>query len=402
MGSFTSRSHFFRQRVWIITGLTAIMATGSLVGYQTLTQKSVSSAKPAIAAPAVQAITSLGRLEPKGEVIQIAASTQGSRIEKLQVKQGDRVQAGQVIATLDTRPRLQAALDQAQRQVKIAQTKLAQVKAGAKVGEIDAQKAAIARINAQLQQDVAAREAIVARLEAEARNAQLEYQRYETLFREGAVSASLRDSKRLTLDAVTEQLREAQANRNQTNDTLIQQRREAVATLDRIAEVRPVDVAAAQAEVDSAIAAVQQAQAELNLAIIRAPRNGQILKIHTWAGEVAGQNGIVSLGQTNQMVAVAEVYESDIPKIKIGQPATITSDSIPGTFRGTVEEVGLEVAKKDVLNTDPAADIDARVVEVKVRLIPADSQKLAQFTNLKVKVAIAPEKTEIQNSKFKT
>ncbi|MBD2018903.1 HlyD family efflux transporter periplasmic adaptor subunit, partial [Leptolyngbya sp. FACHB-36] len=165
----------------------------------------------------------------------------------------------------------------------------------------------------------------------------------------------------------------------------------AEATLDRIAEVRPVDVQAARADVNSAIAAVRHAQAELDLAYIRAPRAGQILKIHTWDGEIVdGNKGIVSLGQTRQMVAVAEVYETDLPKIRLGQAATITSISggLASPLRGVVDEVGLEVAKKDVLNTDPAAEIDARIVEVKVRLNPADSQWVAGLTNMKVKVAI--------------
>lgn len=46
-------------------------------------------------------------------MIKIAASSSGSRIAQLRVKQGDTVTKGQIIAILDSRDRLQAELEQA-------------------------------------------------------------------------------------------------------------------------------------------------------------------------------------------------------------------------------------------------------------------------------------------------
>jgi HlyD family secretion protein len=221
------------------------------------------------------------------------------------------------------------------------------------------------------------------------RNAQIEYQRYQYLQETGAVSASMRDSKKLTLETAEASLREALANRSQTSETLQERLRQAKATLNRIAEVRPTDVQAAQAQVDSAKAAVQEAQANLELAYVKSPKTGQILKTHTLAGEVVSDKGIIEIGQTNQMYVVAEVYEVDINRVKVGQRATITQLNLPGELTGNVEQIGLLIAKKDVLNTDPAADIDARVVEVKIRLNPESSKRVAGLTNSKVKVAIA-------------
>jgi ABC exporter DevB family membrane fusion protein len=83
--------------------------------------------------------------------------------------------------------------------------------------------------------------------------------------------------------------------------------------------------AVALAELEDAKAAVQQAKAQLNLAYVRSPRAGQILKIHTWPGEIIGNQGIVELGRTDQMYAIAEVYEADIHKVRLGQRAIITS-----------------------------------------------------------------------------
>jgi HlyD family secretion protein len=417
---------FLGQGVITLGVIGAIAATGLIVF--NLNQTKESESKSVASSPAqmmvAKTVVALGRLEPKGEVIKIAASSSGNRIAQLQVKQGDTVKKGQIIAILDSRDRLQAELEQAQEQVRVNQAKLAQVKAGAKTGEIGAQQSTIERLQAQwrgdkatqqatlnrleeqLAGDVAAQKAAIRKLEAELANAQAEYQRYRQLNEEGAVSASIYDNKGLVLETSRQQLAEAKANLVRTQATGQQQINEAKAaleriertgqqqinearsTLDKVAEVRPVDVQTAQAEVNAAQAAVKKAQADLDLAYVRSPRNGQILKIHSWDGEIVGNDGIVDLGQTAQMVAVAEVYETDVKRLKIGQKAVITSEAFIGEAIGQVKEIGLQIYKNKVLNTDPTAATDARVVEVKVLLDPISSRKVKAFTNLEVTVAI--------------
>jgi HlyD family secretion protein len=373
----------------IIAGVTLLM--GGLIASNIWRIKSASQMPSTASIPVQRFIVAFGRLEPTGEAIRLAASSQGSRITQLFVEQGDFVQAGQVIAILDSHDRLQAALEQNRRKVYIAQTKLAQVKAGAKVGEINAQKAEIARSQAQLEEDVRGKNAAVARLKAELNTAQTEFKRYERLYRSGAVSASQRDAKRLDYDAARQQLYEARATRDQAESTLKAQLQEAQSTLDRIAEVRPVDIAAAEAEVASAITAVKQAQADLDLTVIKSPRKGQVIKVHSWPGEVVGNDGIIEVGQTEHMVAVAEVYESDVKYVKKGQPVKITSDAFDNAVNGIVSEIGLKIYKKNILSTDPTASTDARVVEVKALLDAVGSRKVRGFTNLEVTVNIAKE-----------
>ncbi|MEQ8998931.1 MAG: ABC exporter membrane fusion protein [Coleofasciculus sp. B1-GNL1-01] len=343
--------------------------------------------------PEIKTVTALGRLEPAGEMINLTASTstQQSRIEELLVEEGDRVQTGQIIAILDNRDRLQASLQKAENQVRVAQAKLAQVKAGAKTGELQAQRAEIARLQADRAGSLAAQRAAVDRLEAEVQNARLEYERYESLYQQGAVSASQRDAKRLAYITAQQQVQQAQAELGRIETTSQEQIQQAQATLDRLAEVRPVDVEAAEAEVQSAKAAVVEAQANLEQAEVRSPRAGQIIKIHTYPGEKIADQGIVTLGQTQQMKAIAEVYQSDILKIQEGQPATITSPVIPDSLQGTVERIGLQIEQQQVVDEDPAANIDAKVVEVHIRLDPNSSQNVAGLSNLQVTVTIQTE-----------
>ena len=373
----------------LIVGLALIV--GGIAVYRVTQTNTAPTETPVQSIPEIKTVTALGRLEPSGEIIQISVSSgaEGNRIEELLVNEGDKIQKGRVIAVLDSRDRLEAALNQAQEQVGVAQANLAQIKAGAKTGEIRAQEAAIARLEAEKSNDIMAQTATVSRIKAELNNARVEYQRHEQLYQDGAISASERDSKYLALKTAQEQLAEAKANLNRIESSQQEQIQQAKATLDKIAEVRPVDVAVAEAEVRQAQAAVKTAQAELDRAYIKSPQAGTVIKTMVRPGEIVkSDEGIARIGQIDRMYAVAEVYESDISKVKLGQPVTVTSSAIDGTLQGTVEKIGLEIERQNVVNTDPTANIDARVVEVKVKLDQESSQKVAGLTNLQVKVKI--------------
>ncbi len=389
--------HDFKSGKLRVLPLTMVIATtiigiGGIIAYSPK-QFSPSEVEqtPEASIPEIKTVTALGRLEPSGEIIQVSVSSsaEGNKIEELLVREGEAVNRGQVIAVLDSRDRAEAALRQAEARVIVAQANLARVKAGAQTGEIEAQRATIARLEAERSNNIAAQNAMVSRMEAELRNAQIEYQRYQQLHSQGAISASEKDNKLLILETAKEQLAEAKANLSRIYTAQQKQIIEAKATLDKIAEVRPVDVEVATAEVREAQTAVATAQADLDRAYIKSPQAGTITKILTRPGEVvSSEEGIVRIGQTSQMYAIAEVYESDIGKVKLGQKATVTSSAISEELTGTVEHIGLEIERQEVVNTDPTANIDAKVVEVEVMLDKESSQKVAGLTNLLVNVRI--------------
>lgn len=341
--------------------------------------------------PARVAVTALGRLEPNGEVTNLSApnSVNGVRVERTLVREGEEVEAGQVLAYLENYQRATAALQQSLDQLEIAKARLAQVESGAKSGDIAAQKAAIARLESQLKGDIAAQQATINRIQAEVDNAATENNRYQQLFKDGAISASVADSKALQLKTAQQQLKEAQASLNRTQSTLQDQLKEAQARLKSISEVRTVDVELAKTEVNSAVTAVKQAKADQELTYLKSPIEGQILKIHAKTGEVISNNGFAEIGKISQMYVVAEVYQTDIQKVKVGQTATITSSAFADTIKGTVSEIGWQVSRQSIFSLNPAADTDRRIVEVKISINdPADIQRVARLTNLQVDVAI--------------
>jgi HlyD family secretion protein len=52
-----------------------------------------------------------------------------------------------------------------------------------------------------------------------------------------------------------------------------------------------------------------------------------VLQIHARPGERVGPEGIVELADTSVMYAVAEVYETDVGRVRIGQRARIRSQN---------------------------------------------------------------------------
>lgn len=381
-----------RRLISLLIVATTVIGGITVYGISAINQARQSPASSTKPTSQNRTISALGRLEPATEVIQLAVpmALDGDRLLELRVKEGDRVAAGQVIAVLGSRDRLQDAVQQAQAQVRQAQARLAQVQAGAKTGEVQAQQAEIVRLQAEIDGAQRVQTATRSRLSAEYQNAQSDYNRYQQLYQEGAISQSNLDSRRLAATTAQEQLREAQENQSRILETLQAQLREAKATLNKIAEVRPVDIQVAQTEVDSAIAVLSQAKTDLEQAYIRVPISGQILKLHTRPGEKLSENGIADLGQTDQMMVVAEVYQSDISKVRAGQSATVTGQGFTGELAGTVSQVGLQVSRQNTFSNQPGENLDRRVVEVRITLTPAASRKVAQLTNMQVQVAIQP------------
>lgn len=378
---------------WVIILAAAVASATGVVFLYSFSRFNAQSPTPisSESTPAIIAITALGRLEPQDEVTRLSApnSNAGAQVQRLLVKEGDKIKAGQVVALLENHASRLATLEQANNQVQIAQARLAQVKAGAKTGEIAAQKATITRLEAESYGDIAAQKAEITRLEAESRNAKAEYRRYRQLYQEGAISSSNFDSKRLSVDTIQSQINEAKATLNRMVKAGLEQTREAKATLERIAEIRPVDLQLAQAEVTSATTAVKEAQADLDLTYVRSPIDGQVLKVHTKSGEIIGNEGIVELGKTKQMYVVAEIYETDIGKVSPGQVAIITSTVFTEKLRGIVTHISLQVEKQNNFNVNPGADTDRKIVEAKIRIVdPADSQRVSGLTNLQVEVTI--------------
>ena len=117
---------------------------------------------------------------------------------------------------------------------------------------------------------------------------------------------------------------------------------------------------------------------------------GASLNVIARPGEQVGQidgKPILTMGDTERMLVVAEVYETDIGRVRLGVTAAATSRALDRPITGHVVEIGDMIYKNDVLNIDPAAKTDARVVEARIEL--DDPERTSRLRNLTVDVLIA-------------
>ncbi|NEQ98550.1 MAG: HlyD family efflux transporter periplasmic adaptor subunit, partial [Cyanothece sp. SIO2G6] len=326
----------FFNRPWKLATIfvtTGIVVIGALVNRRVVLNPSPPAADNPLDAIEVQEalgnivqVTALGWLVPEGETIQLSAPNANQRLRQWLVQEGEAVQTGQSIAVMDGLERSQADVDHAKAKVDVSEARLAQVQAGENPGRVEAQQQKITELQAQLTGDVAVQQVVIARHQVELEKATVEYERFRQLLEAGGTSASQVEEKLFQRDIAQEQLYEAQSTLERIVNTGEKRIAEAQATLTSLAEVQPVDVRVAAAEVQEAISALRQAEVALEELYVKSPINGQILSYNTQIGEIVGSQGLATLGQTQQMYVIAEVYESDIRHVAVGQRATIISE----------------------------------------------------------------------------
>ncbi|MDP3280841.1 MAG: efflux RND transporter periplasmic adaptor subunit [Nitrosomonas sp.] len=150
------------------------------------------------------------------------------------------------------------------------------------------------------------------------------------------------------------------------------------------------DLKRLSAEITRAQAEQNIAVAELDNSLITAPITGTVVKIFARQGERIGDNGLLQIADLSQLDVVAEVYESELPQVKIGQTGCITATGFKRSYRAMVRELGFLVRKNDLNDTDPLADRDNRIIEVRLTLEPEAVADLQHQIFRQVKVRIVP------------
>lgn len=314
-----------------------------------------SNVEPAFAAsgstPAPVGIGCLGRITPGDRIVKVAAPPQAI-VKELLVKRGSVVKAGQVIAILRDYDTATAALEEATADLDVADSTLAQAKAGDKPAAIAAQQAAV-----ETQESVC-------------RNAEKDLQRKTALSRDGLLPGAELEAAQLALETA--------------RHGLTQQRE----LLESLHQVRVQDVDVAQKRLELARTKVNSARGELNRNRIQAPASGTVLEIHAYPGENVTDQGILDLGNLQNMYVLAEVYLSDVPRVRPGAQASITGEAFEGTLTGTVDEIMRVASNNEVYPADPLAAADRRVLGVRIRL--DDGAKVGHLSNSQVSVRIEP------------
>jgi HlyD family secretion protein len=299
------------------------------------------------------AVAALGRLEPWSELINVGAGAGPDRLDSLFVERGDGFKKGDVLGHLGgyaeqiaQRDVLIAQLDEAKARQKaetdVARTRLRQSEANRR------------RVLDVWPRRIAAQEATIAGLDAK--------------------KAHEKD-----ILAAREHLLELKAQSDGEKADAAVQVDIAQASIDQVSKQFPITSLERQ---------IASAEIRAKRMTLYGPCDCRVLNIRVKPGEEVGTGPVLVVGDTERMRAVAEVYETDISRVRVGQLAEISSRALPKPVKGRVARIGNMVFKNDVLNVDPAARTDARVVQVWIDLDLDDQALAKQLTNLTVDVLI--------------
>ena len=301
-------------------------------------------------------IVALGRLLPAGKVVAVALpyGSSDARVQALNVKTGQTVAEGDVLAVLDNQAKLQNALNGAQANLQVSQANLLKTQETIRASRLEA-------------------EAALARAQTTAVQAQAELNRLTPLLTRGVTTASAIDAAQAKADEAARDVERYRAtlSRYEASSGAVQ-----------------ADIAVAEANVFAAKVEVERATSDLDHAVVRAPISGTVLDINTRVGERPGTQGLLDLGDTSQMIVEAEVYQTMIGRVAIGDPVSITAQAVGEPLSGRVQAIGLEINRQSITSDDPAANTDARVVDVIIELDAPSSERAKRFTNLETVVRI--------------
>jgi HlyD family secretion protein len=234
------------------------------------------------------------------------AAEVGGRIVELRVAEGDRIEAGAVIARLDTEDTmLQIARTRADRATAVAQLRL--LEAGSRAEDIR-----------QARAQVDAATADTAAVDAEVKAAQLDLDRFEALLKANAGSVKQRDDAQARADAASARQR-AGADR-------VRSARETLARLE--AGTRPEEIQTARARVAAADAQIAVLEKSVRDASVVSPISGIVTQKLVDAGEIVARGTpLVVITDLDHAWANLFVPEPMVPRVTIGQAATVLTDA---------------------------------------------------------------------------
>jgi HlyD family secretion protein len=337
-------------------------------------------------------VSALGRLQPKGGVISVFGLP-GDRIEKLSAKLGDKVDKDTILADLASRKDRELERDLVVTQLREARAQRAAIgDAGkAKIAVIDAE---IAQLQSGRDADLKAQDAKIASLILQRRVTHDSWNRLKSLERTAVPAQDLEKSELLYQQAESE-LTAARAIRDKTEKGYDQNN--AALKAKRSAAVAELDEALKRVPVDSLAENLKIAERRLEATQVKAPVAGRVLNVISHEGDATGSQPIFQLADTGVMEVIAEVYETDIQALDawLSQSpvqTTITSRALGKPLSGEVQrrQITHLIAKNQLFSLNPRADIDRRVVEVRVDVRPDSVELASRYVGLEVQVEFQP------------
>ena len=339
------------------------------------------------------AINALGYLLPRDAILSVSALP-GDQLAVLNINEGASVKQGDVLAELQSKELRFLEWKARESQRMEAEKQFAAEKTAAEK-RVEAAQLAIEKISLQSIEE-SAQETQIEFLESNLKLVTKNLERLEEAPGD-LVSTQNVEQQQLLVDKTSAELKAAKSTLERMKATRAFAEKSAKAELE-VAQAGVAQVMAAD-QTRSLKLAEQIAKLQYEHTILEAPVDGMILKTFVQPGESVGAQPILQLANLNQMVCQAEVFETDIQCIRIGQTARVTSPAFPITttetgIQGKVRRISRLVASPKLQSLDPYAAVDRHVVEVEIEFDAKASQIAGKFVNLQVQVEFLAESTE--------
>jgi len=334
------------KRIWL--GV-SVVTLATLVAYQSVNHDNTPPTTPELLRPAF--VAAEGKVETlPGYDVDLGTGELAGRIAKILVKEGDPVTQGQIVAELENED-LAALVQQSAQELRVAESRLAELKSGSRKEEIAAAAAAVAGAAARRDE---ARDQL-------ARNRELLAQR---LIPQSALDAA--EAVYKTAQAAVEEAEE--------NKKLLE------------AGPKPETVQLYRDQVQLAQTALDYNRQRLDKTLIRSPITGTVIERYLDEGEgVTPEIPILAIADLKKVWVNAEVDETDTGRIRVGDAAQVLSDAYPGiAYTGVIREIAHYAGARRIRPSNPAVNLGLKVVQVKIELQQPTPLRLGMTVNVRI------------------
>ena len=341
--------------------IAAALAVVAMSGYAIFSHKGGAPAhSPQAAVPpenvSVRYVAAEGKVEAMpGCEVEVGSEIDG-RIAEIAVEEGSYVGKGEIIVRLENGD-IQARLKEARAELAVSRAKLKEVASGAREEEIRSADAVLEDALAEMQYNKTSLE------------------RYRELFKKGAVSRQLLDEKETSAKTSAARVKKASEEK-------------------RLLEKgpRPETLRLHEDAVRQAEAAVEYYSRLLDKTYIAAPITGKVIRKYVQKGEMVNkdvQPYVVAIADVDKLRINAEVDETDIGRMRIGDPVEVTSYAFQGKiFKGVVREISDYAGVRKVRPNNPARNLDMKIVQVKIDFKEKTPFRLGMTVDVKIKPSI--------------
>ena len=432
-GESTAASPKNRRRPWrtiLVAFLLCAVAVAGYMRYQQIVENRKAAESrvlyqqvPVMHGSITKKIASSGAVKP-GITYQVTPKI-NSTVTEVFVKVGDVVKEGQLLVALDKQDTLER-LEEARYNLAIAEAKLQEAETQARIAPTQArlqvEQAKVNLLNAEAKlaqltegakpQDIDQAETQVRQAQLSLESAENEHNRYKVLYEQGAVTRQQLENAESKYLTAVESLKAQEQKRDlllaDPDPVELAAARAAVAQAEinlKIAEEneRSLNVEqqllTARAQVAQARNAVSAAERNVSFTNVFSPIDGTITEVSAQIGQAAGPSNVLAVvTDLKHLTVLANVDETDVHSVKVGQAADVIVESIPGrVFRGVVDtvaeqgkviggvvyfEVTVQVTDETgALKSGMTADVDI-IVEERSNILVIPNAALESFRGL--------------------